>query len=576
MTERYPGLDARVAAFAATWDRTLPAGTSFVPGGRARRRALLEGFAQRLVAAIIDRDFDRGEGFRVGHDMVHADLAHPRVLLCSTQILREQLLAAVERPEARAAGRLTELLDELVHGFTTAMREQVAGVAESINRSERAAWRDRQRDLEAQVRHQLLHDPLTGLPNRAALGGLLAPMPPRLGLCVVNLRGFAAVNQLLGHDAGNALLLGVAQRLQVLAVDRGYHLGHLGGDTFVLVVPGTAGGDEAIKAADAALRVLPSPWPADGHDIPVAGRAGIVEGPACAGPDELLRQASMALDWARHDGAAWAMYDAGRATAHLRRHQRANALAEALAGGEITAAFQPIVRLADHAVVGMHALPRWVHPAGGPVPEAELLDIAERCGLLAPLGRHLLASACERAAAWQGHEPAPIVSIDVAAGQLRHPDFVDGVIDVLRRTGLPPAKLHVAVPERALHDETDAVAFALDGLDRLGVRVAVAQVGLGHANPTASPVHSVRIDPQLISGLARSSTTHRSNLSMATWLIAMFHDLAIAVTATGVDSRDQAAALRLLDCDYGLGRALGRPMTPDAADLLFGVPDATR
>ncbi|GAA2325657.1 bifunctional diguanylate cyclase/phosphodiesterase [Dactylosporangium salmoneum] len=576
MTERYPGLDARVAAFAATWDRTLPAGTSFVPGGRARRRALLEGFARRLVAAVIDRDFDRHEGFLVGHDMVHADLAHPRVLLVSTQLLRDQLLTAVGPPESRAASRLTELLDELAHGFTTAMREQVAGVAESINRSERAAWRDRQRDLEAQVRRQLLHDPLTGLPNRAALGGLLAPMPARLGLCVVNLRGFNAVNQLLGHDAGNALLLGVAQRLQVLAVDRGYHLGHLGGDTFVLIVPGTTGGDEAVKAADAALRALPSPWPADGHDIPVAGRAGVVEGPADTGPDELLRQASLALDWARHDGTAWAAYDAGRAAAHLRRHQRANALPEALAGGEITAAYQPIVRLADHAVVGMHALPRWVHPDTGPVPEAELLCIAERCGLLAPLGRHLLASACERAAAWQLHEPAPIVSVDLAAEQLRHPDFVDGVTDVLRRTGLPPAKLHVAVPERALHDETDAVAFALDGLDRLGVRVAVTQVGLGHANPTASPVHSVRIDPQLISGLARSATTHRSNLAMATWLIAMFHDLAIAVTATGVDSRDQVTALQLLDCDYGLGRALGRPMTPDAADLLFGVPDATR
>jgi EAL domain-containing protein (putative c-di-GMP-specific phosphodiesterase class I) len=216
------------------------------------------------------------------------------------------------------------------------------------------------------------------------------------------------------------------------------------------------------------------------------------------------------------------------------------------------------------------------------VPEAELLRLAEQSGLMMPLARRLLTEACTRAAGWNGfarnrrrHRDAtgqPIVSLDVAADQLRHPDFAATVAEVLRDTGLPAARLQLAVPEHALHDPTDAAAFALDGLDRAGVRIAVAQVGIGHANLTATPVHSVRLDPQLISGLDPSEPAHRANLSMARWLISMFHDLAISVTATGVDQRGQMTALQLLDCDHGLGRALGKPMTADAADTLFGLP----
>ncbi|MGI5241272.1 EAL domain-containing protein [Dactylosporangium sp. CA-139066] len=608
MTETGAGsADERVAAFAATWDRTLPAGTSFVRGGRTRRRRLLEGFTHRLVAALRGADFDRADGYRVGHDMVYAALADPRVLLASSRLLREQLLDAVGLRDARAAGRLTELLDELAHGFTTAMRAQVWAAAESLGRGERAAWRDRQRDLERRVNHALMHDPLTGLPNRAGLIALLRDGGAgRRAVCLVNLRRFGAVNQLLGHEAGDRLLRGIAERLGALAAERGHDLAHLGGDTFVLVAAGTTGVDDAVKIADAALRAVPVAWKVDGHDVPVAARAGVVECAAgSAGPDELLRQASMALDWARHDGTAWAVYDAGRATAHLRRHERANALPEALTAGTVTAAYQPIVRLEDHAVVGMHALPRWVHPATGPVPEAELLRLAGQSGLLPRLGRRLLAGACARAARWPdnahaGRLPrrlpggphdagrhdgrprterpartpvgAPFVSLDVTVEQLRHPDFAATVAGVLRDTALPPARLHLAVPEHALHDPTDAAAFALDGLDRAGVRIAVAQVGIGHANLTATPVHSVRLDPQLISGLEPTEPGHRSNLSMTRWLISMFHDLAISVTATGVDLRGQMTALQLLECDAGLGRALGKPMTADAADALFGLP----
>ena len=608
MTESGAGsADERVAAFAATWDRTLPAGTSFVRGGRARRRQLLEGFTNRLVAALRGPDFDRHDGYRVGHDMVHAALADPKILLASSRLLREQLLDAVGRPDARAAGRLTELLDELAHGFTTAMRAQVWAAAESLGRGERAAWRDRQRALERQVNHALMHDPLTGLPNRAGLIALLRDgATDRRAVCLVNLRRFGAVNQLLGHEAGDRLLRGIAGRLRALAAERGHALAHLGGDTFALVAAGTTGVDDAVKIADAVLRVVPAAWPIDGHDVPVTARAGVVECAAgAAGPDELLRQASMALDWARHDGTAWALYDAGRAAAHLRRHERANALPEALSAGAVTAAYQPIVRLEDHAVVGMHALPRWVHPATGPVPEAELLRLAEQTGLLAALGRRLLAEACARAARWTdgahigrpaprsvegAHDAgthdgrprlgrparkptgAPYVSLDLTAEQLRHPDFAATVTGVLRDTGLPAGRLHLAVPEHALHDPTDAAAFALDGLDRAGVRIAVTQVGIGHANLTATPVHSVRLVPQLISGLDPIEPGHRSNLSMARWLIAMFHDLAISVTATGVDHRGQMTALQLLECDSGLGRSLGQPMTADAADTLFGLP----
>jgi diguanylate cyclase (GGDEF)-like protein len=562
-------------AFAAIWERSLPR-TNFVPGGRARRIQVLEALTRQLFTALTDPAADPEAGFRLGGDLVRNAMSDPQIMAASLRVLRLRLLTDLELTGPAPASRLAPLLEQLALGFATALRDQVRRASEEISRDEREAWQTHQQRLQLQVRHALLRDPLTGLPNRAALTDYLevviARKPSaRTGVCLLNIRRFGAINDTFGLTTADRLLQEIAQRLRGLAIEREYFLAHLGGDTFAIVCEDTTGPDDAIKAADAALRLLRNPWRSDGHDLSVAAKAGIVER-ACdeSSPGELLRAAAMALTWARRDNPAtsWTLFEPAREALDVRRHQLTHALPDALRRGEFTLAYQPFVRLRDSTIVGMHALPRWTHPAVGPVPPGEFLDLAERLGILVPLGAHLLHAACARAATWQQAPEPPMLSIDCTVTQLRDPAILTTVMAALDTTGLPPSRLQLAVSQHALHDLTDDIAFTLDGLARSGVHIAVNNTA-GPANLAGSPVSAVLLDPRLISGLDIGMPTYASSATALAWLIEMFHDLARTVTATAVTRRDQFEALIDLGCDTARGDYLAHPMTADAADHLF-------
>lgn len=573
-----PAVD-RVAAFAAAWDRCLPR-TNFVPGGRARRTEVLQTLAGQLHAAVTGPVPDPRIGFRAGVALVRNAMTDPQVMTASMRILSQQFLTDLKITGPVPAARLTALIEQLALGFTTALRDQVREAAEGVGRDEREAWRAHQEQLQHQIRHALLHDPLTSLPNRAALTAYLdtviAGKPAtRIGVCLLNLQRFAAINDTYGTGIADLLLQDVARCLRGLATEREHYLAHLGADTFALVAEDTTGPDDVIKTADAALRLLRHPRRVDGHDLAVTAKAGIVERPVDGNhPHDLLRAAAMALTWARHDTPApsWALFEPARETLDIRRHQLTHALPAAVRGGELTLAYQPIIRLRDNTITGMHAVPRWHHPTLGPIPAAEFLDLAERIGLAVPLSTYLLHQACARAATWQSTPQPPMLSIDCVTTHLRDPGVVTTVTAALDASGLPSSQLQLAVAQDALQDPSDDLAFTLDGLARTGIHLAVNNTG-GPAHLAESPISTVILDPRLLHGLDVYLPTYASTSTTLAWLIEMFHDLARTVTATDVRNRDQLEALNDLGCDTARGNYLAHPMTPQAAEQLFNSPN---
>lgn len=566
---------ARFSAFAAAWERSLPR-ANFVPGGRARRTEILRALTGQVHTALTGPVADPHAGFRAGAELVRNCLTDPQVMAASMRILRQRLLTDLEIVGRAPADRLAELIEQFALGFTTALRDRVRDAAEDISRDEREAWRAHQQQLQHQVRQALLRDPLTGLPNRAALtsylDAVIAGKPSaRIGVCVLNVQRFAAINDTYGTVIADRLLQDAARQLRSLATARSYYLAHLGGDTFAVVAEDTTGPDDAVKAADAALQLLRHPLRADGHLVSVTAKAGIVErraGGSSSG--DLLRAAAMALTWARrdHPGTAWVLFDPAREALDIRRHQLTHALPDAVRGGQFALAYQPIIRLCDNTIIGMHALPRWNHPTVGAVPAGEFLDLAERTGVLIPLSTRLLNAACARAATWQSSPESPVLSIDCATTHLRDPGIVTAVTAALDSSGLPPGRLQLAVAQDALRDSSDDIAFTLDGLARTGIRIALNNTG-GPANLAESPISTVILDPRLLDGLDVYLPTYMSSSTTLAWLIEMFHDLARTVTAVNVNRRDQLEALTDLGCDSARGNYLAHPMAPEAADQLF-------
>jgi diguanylate cyclase (GGDEF)-like protein len=565
---------AAVARFALRWSRAV-AHANFVPGGRARARDTLRRLTADLAGALTAAELDPAVGYRVGRDLVHGNLATPRALGITVGLLGRDLLPELGIDDPVALTRLAVLLEELTVGFTETLRDRMLAAAESINRAERDAWRGRQRQLQDDVQHALLHDALTGLPNRAALTRRLAASgAERRGLCLVKLHRFTTVHDSFGAATADRLLLDAADRLGVLAAQREHFLAHLGGNTFALLVEGTQGPDDAGKAADAALRALPEPWRIDGHDIPMSVRAGVAEGPRSQyGPAELIQAAATAMRWACHDRLRpYALFEADRNAAQLRRHEITNALPAAVARDAFTLAYQPLVRLADGVVVGVEALARWRHPTLGPVAPAEFIGLAEDLGLIDRLGRQLLGQACARAATWSDRADAPLLSVNLAVPQLDAPDLVAAVAAVLHETGLPPARLQLEITENALLDQSGGGLETLDGLARCGVKLAIDDFGTGYANLANLvdlPVGAVKLAARFLDGFGARLPLRRSGEALVAGLIELIHGLELTVTAEGVATAEQAARLRDYGCDLGQGFHLGRPLSPAAADALF-------
>ena len=421
----------------------------------------------------------------------------------------------------------------------------------------------------AQAQHDALHDPLTGLANRTLLLDRLnhaaqrAQRHPedRLAVLYLDLDHFKSVNDTLGHDAGDELLIEEAQRLQG-QVRPGDAVARLGGDEFAILLEEITEVTEAIEVAERLLGALGSPHTIAEHEVVVGASIGItVAEPGQHEPAELLRNADIAMQRAKDQGRnryqifSEALHDQAVDAMELR-----NALRNAVSEELLTLMYQPIYRLPDRRVVGMEALARWTDPERGEIPPSTFIPVAEQAGLIRPLGHHVLAHACDHFARWQADSPVPRrLSVNVSYRQLQDTGFAEEALDILDESGLTADQLSFEVLENVWSEGGVTALATLGQLTAAGIHVVIDDFGTGFsslAGVRGFAVQGIKIDRSLVAQLVGDVAT----LAIVEAILAMANALGLEVTAEGVETAAQLEVLQALGCTRAQGHYLHPPV----------------
>jgi diguanylate cyclase (GGDEF)-like protein len=525
------------------------------PGLAVRLAALL----RRLAAACRDEQFWSLRARVLGGALLRSGLCgewsgprHPAedVLPATLALLRERLAEVFMLPDC-CVRRLPAVLDEMVAGYTGALRERVR--------------REQEDDLRRRVAEAVAQDVLTLLPHRAVgeqqlRRAFASSAAVYLGLCSLDLDGFGAVNDTLGHDLGDRLLVEVAARLQHVAAPN--LVTRTGGDEFAVLVECVVDPRAVESLARRIREALASPFRVGGRSVRISASVGVaVAAPATAAPADLLRAADVALSWAKAHGSGVAVFDPDRDAGESARAALLAGLADGVERDEFLLHYQPLVRLSDGRVRGAEALVRWQHPEHGLLGPGRFVEAAERSGAIVPLGRWILTEACRQAAAWWRElgPRAPYVSVNVSPVQLAEPGWVADVTSVMELTSLPPWQLQLEITEQAVLRDEAAATAALSALRATGVRLALDDFGTGWSGLAwlrQLPVHAIKIDGSFVDGL-RHRHADPVDRSIVEALVRMAHALDLEVTAEWVETTQQVEQLIALGCDLGQGRWLG-------------------
>ncbi|WP_205695889.1 bifunctional diguanylate cyclase/phosphodiesterase [Conexibacter sp. SYSU D00693] len=417
--------------------------------------------------------------------------------------------------------------------------------------------------LEAQA----LHDPLTGLPNRAllvdratqALGRLTRAGTGHVGFVVVDLDEFKTVNASHGHRVGDRLLHAVAQRLRhrIRAQDT---LARLAGDQFVCLFEGPEADRLLLPRI---LGCFDDPYEVDGERLRVTASVGVADtADGALDPEELLRDADVALERAKTRGRARAeRFDEVLRDEHRRRLALAADLRGALAAAQLRLHFQPVVDLRTDAVAGCEALLRWEHPDRGRLRPGEFLGIAEDDGQIVAIGEWVVREACRQAAQWRAAGHQLTVAVNVSALQLGRPGLVGTVRRALHDAGLPGTALCLEVTETAVLRRPEEAALALGILRDDGVRIALDDFGEGYSSVRhlrALPVDVLKVDRSFVADIHRDPEAR----ALIRSLCSLGAALGLDVVAEGVETSEQDDVLRAVGCDFGQGWLYGMPVAP--------------
>jgi len=423
--------------------------------------------------------------------------------------------------------------------------------------------------LRTRLEHQTYHDQLTRLPNRSAteerLRWMFSDTSPvsRVGLCALNLDGFRAINDSLGHGVGDRLLLAVASRLQ-MAASGGHLITRTGGDEFAVLIQDPGHVEELTDLAERVLDSLQRPVVVGAHELTVSACIGIaVADVESSRPAELTRSAEVALSRAKAEGRGRrCLFDPERDAGVAHRFALMARMPSAVSHDEFRLLYQPLVSLADGRLAGVEALVRWQHPQWGMLAPSRFIELAERSGTIVALGRWVLAQACMQGKQWavEFGDRAPYVSVNVATQQLAEPSLVTDVVQVLRDTGLEPNRLQLEITERAVIDEESGALDALGALKQLGIRLAIDDFGTGYSSLSylsRFPWDALKIDGSFIEGLRTVETFDPRADKIVEALISMAHALGLEVTAEWVETKAQSERLAALGCETGQGRLFG-------------------
>jgi diguanylate cyclase (GGDEF)-like protein len=439
-----------------------------------------------------------------------------------------------------------------------------------------AALLDELRRQEDRLRDQALYDGLTRLANRAhfheSLSAALEAGPAALVL--VDLDHFKTVNDTLGHGAGDSLLVEVAGRLRA-AVRDDELIARLGGDEFVVLLPGAAAG-EADAVAERILGELARPVRLLHQDAVVQCSVGVAYGSDLT---ELLSDADIAMYAAKARGrGTWVRYTPDLGQRIRRTADLAVRLQESLDAGRFRLVFQPVVRLGTGEATGAETLLRWdAGPGVGPVPPSEFIPVAEESGLIVPIGRWVLWTALRQLAAWRREFPAAAttrVSVNVAGRQLRRPGFAAEVGEALAGCGVPPSSLVIEVTETAVLDDAAAIR-TLHELRALGLTLVLDDFGTAASSLgliLTCPVTGLKLDRSFVEDV----TTAERPRAVARAVGQIAGTLDLSVVAEGIETAEQAEALRSMGYEFGQGYLYSRPLPASeyAERWLAGVPEA--
>lgn len=464
-------------------------------------------------------------------------------------------------------------LEAIIEFFTRQPRPEDETLAQTVSSvAAQLGAVIRRKRSEERLSYLAHHDVLTGLPNRALFSDRLrqalyeANRQGRLvGVAFLDLDRFKNINDSLGHETGDLLLQGVAERLRA-SVRETDTVARISGDEFMLVLPNLTHVDDAARIAQKILAALRHPFTVASQELYVSASLGLAIYPHDAKDVEgLLRNADVAMYRAKETGRNAYQFYAAEMTALAQEHLHLEgALRRALERGEFVLHYQPILELATGAVTGAEALLRWRHPERGMVDPAQFIGLAEETGLIVPIGEWVLRSACAQCQAWEREGLGPLrLAVNISPRQFQSLDLADTVDAILRETGLPAERLELELTEGVLLNNPENTIANMDRLSVRGVRLSVDDFGTGYSSLSyikRLPIDQLKIDRSFV----RDIPHDEDDAAIATAIIAMAHNLKLSVVAEGVETLEQLAFLRAHRCDLMQGDYFSSALSSEA------------
>ncbi len=436
---------------------------------------------------------------------------------------------------------------------------------------------------EEQLLHDAFHDALTGLPNRALFVDRLSIAMERarrrsdylFAVLFLDFDRFKSVNDGLGHSVGDQLLVAAADRLSsvIRASDT---VARFGGDEFVFLLEDLESPEDACAAAGRIQARLREPFMLAEHEVHLSASVGVVVNQEGNNDyqrsDEVLRDADIAMYRAKSLGRARCqLFEPGMRSAAMARLQLECDLRRAVERGQLVLHYQPVISLVTGQIVGFEALVRWQHPTLGLVMPAEFIPVAEETGAISDIGDYVLLEACRQLRRWQQQlpcNPPLFVSVNLSAAQFGLRDLPERIRRALAETGVSGGSLHLEITETALMSDTEVTAGTMSQLKALGVRIDVDDFGTGYSSLAylkRLPIDSLKIDQYFVSKLDADTC----NGEIVRTIIALAQSLSVDVVGEGVETNQQLERLKAMNCGYGQGYFLGRPVDVDTASELL-------
>ncbi|MCM1982869.1 PAS domain S-box protein [Lyngbya confervoides] len=437
------------------------------------------------------------------------------------------------------------------------------------------------KQAERQLRFAALHDELTGLLNRSAffnrvdhcLKRLKRHEDHRFALLFIDLDRFKVVNDSLGHQVGDQLLIAIATILRN-AVRETDTVARLGGDEFTVLVEEFQALEEVIQVVERLLDQLNLPIQLESHQLYTSASIGVVLGnPDYESSEDLIRDADIALYRAKDNGRSrYEIFNRAMYQAASRRLSLENDLRQAIQNQEFEVYYQPIICLRQGHIVGFEALVRWHHPQKGMISPGDFIPIAEETGLIVPLGYWVLRTACHQMKTWQSDYPQATtaqICVNLSPQQLRDPQIQEHIRLSLSETGLAPQCLELEITESMLIEYTDLAVDLIQSLRNQGIGFSLDDFGTGYSSLSylhRFPVDTLKVDRSFVQRLQPNS----ENYEIIQAMIALAHTLSIEVVAEGIESPEHVELLQNLGCEFGQGFLFSRPVTADRAGELLG------